>query len=92
MSATIHHYSLLQTVLKSVEEDNTGKHQMAAFVNANVYSMWKCAIPALHTEIRNHVASMELAVHMLALKIPHSLGSVALSRLGCTLHLYMLYC
>lgn len=63
MRATIHHYSIVQAVLKSVEEHTIGKQQMVTFVNANVYSMLKCVIPALHTEIRNHVAYMDFAVH-----------------------------
>lgn len=72
MSATIPHYTILQAVLKSVEYHTIGKQQMVAFVNANVYSTLKCVIPALHAEIRNQVAYMDFAVHVLTLKVPLS--------------------
>lgn len=55
-----------------MEEHTIGKQQMVAFVNASVYSMLKCVIPALHTEIRNNVAYVDFAIHVLTLKVPVS--------------------
>jgi len=75
----MHHYTewhlqMLPSValLISTEEHTIGKQPMVASVNANVYSMLKCVIPALHIKVRNHVAYIDFAVHVLTLKVPVS--------------------